>query len=87
MIVGLLRVDGVLDRFGEGKEAVDGLAVFDELQRREAAAGEEAEDLRGGIAQLAQRLAGVEERLSRLGDCPGDGGRGAERIPARRRRL
>jgi hypothetical protein len=37
-----------------------------ELQRREAAAREEAEELRGRIAQLAERLAGVEERLSRL---------------------
>jgi len=38
----------------------------DELHRREAAAGAEAEELRGRIAQLAERLAGVEERLSRL---------------------
>jgi len=41
-------------------------SLIDELQRREAAAREEAEDLRGQIAQLAERLAGVEERLSRL---------------------
>ncbi len=41
-------------------------SLIDELQRREAAAREEAEDLRGRIAQLAERLAGVEERLSRL---------------------
>jgi cell division septum initiation protein DivIVA len=41
-------------------------SLIDELQRREAAAREEAEDLRARIAQLAERLAGVEERLSRL---------------------
>jgi cell division septum initiation protein DivIVA len=38
----------------------------DELRRREAAARAEAEELRGRIAQLAERLAGAEERLSRL---------------------
>ena len=41
-------------------------SLIDELQRREAAVREEAEELRGRIAQLAERLAGVEERLSRL---------------------
>jgi hypothetical protein len=41
-------------------------SLIDELQRREAAARDEAEELRGRIAQLAERLAGVEERLSRL---------------------
>jgi hypothetical protein len=41
-------------------------SLIDELQRREAAAREEAEGLRGQIAQLAECLAGVEERLSRL---------------------
>jgi hypothetical protein len=41
-------------------------SLFDELQRREAAARPEAEELRGRIAQLAERLAGAEERLSRL---------------------
>jgi hypothetical protein len=41
-------------------------SLIDELQRREAAAREEAEELRGRIAQLAERLAGVGERLSRL---------------------
>jgi hypothetical protein len=40
-------------------------SLADELQRREAAARAEAEELRGRIAQLAERLAGVEERLSR----------------------
>jgi hypothetical protein len=41
-------------------------SLIDELQRREAAARAEAEGLRGQIAQLTERLAGVEERLSRL---------------------
>ena len=41
-------------------------SLVDELQRREAAARAEAEELRGRIAELAERLAGVEERLSRL---------------------
>jgi hypothetical protein len=47
-------------------------SLIDELQRREAVARAEAEELRGRIAQLAERLDGVEERLSRL-DRPGDG--------------
>jgi hypothetical protein len=41
-------------------------SLIDELQRREAAARAEAEELRGRIAELAERLVGVEERLSRL---------------------
>jgi cell division septum initiation protein DivIVA len=41
-------------------------SLIDELQRREAAAREEAEELRGQIAELTERLAGAEERLSRL---------------------
>ena len=41
-------------------------SLIDELQRREAAARAEAGQLRGQIAELAERLAGVEERLSRL---------------------
>ena len=41
-------------------------SLVDELHRREAAARAEAEELRGRIAELAERLAGVEERLSRL---------------------
>ena len=41
-------------------------SLIDELQRREAVARAEAEELRGRIEQLAERLAGVEERLSRL---------------------
>ena len=40
--------------------------LTDELQRREAAAREEAEELRARIAQLTERLARAEERLSRL---------------------
>jgi hypothetical protein len=41
-------------------------SLIDELQRREAAARAEAEELRGRIAELAESLAVVEERLSRL---------------------
>ena len=41
-------------------------SLIDELQRGEAAARPEAEELRGRIAELAERLAGVEGRLSRL---------------------
>lgn len=41
-------------------------SLIDELQRREAAARAEAEELRGQIAELAERLAQVEERVSRL---------------------
>jgi hypothetical protein len=41
-------------------------SLVDDLRRREAAARAEAERLRGQIAELAERLAGVEERLSRL---------------------
>ena len=41
-------------------------SLVDELRRREAAARAEAERLRGQIAELTERLAGVEERLSRL---------------------
>src|SRR5262249_52647920 len=41
-------------------------SLTDELQRREAAAREEAGELRARIAQLTERLARVEERLSRL---------------------
>jgi hypothetical protein len=41
-------------------------SLIDELQRREAAARAQAEELRGQIAELAGRLAGVEEQLSRL---------------------
>jgi len=41
-------------------------SLIDELQRRGAAARAEAEELRGQIAELAERLAQVEERVSRL---------------------
>jgi hypothetical protein len=41
-------------------------SLIDELQRREAAARAEAEELRARIAQLTEALAGAEERLSRL---------------------
>ena len=41
-------------------------SLIDELQRREAAARAEAEELRRRIAELAERLAQAEERLSRL---------------------
>jgi hypothetical protein len=41
-------------------------SLIDELQRREAAARAEAEELRGRIAELTERLARAEERLSRL---------------------
>src|SRR5262249_2994680 len=51
-------------------------SLIDELRRRGAAARAEAERLRGQIAQLAERLAGVEEQLSRLGIARGGGGEG-----------
>jgi hypothetical protein len=41
-------------------------SLFDELERREAAARAEAEELRGQIAELTERLAVAEERLARL---------------------
>ncbi|HEX4661794.1 MAG TPA: hypothetical protein VH307_30735 [Streptosporangiaceae bacterium] len=41
-------------------------SLIDELQRREAAAREEAEELRGRIAQLTEHLGRADERLSRL---------------------
>jgi hypothetical protein len=41
-------------------------SLVDELQRRETAARAEAEQLREQIAELTERLAGVEEQLSRL---------------------
>ena len=41
-------------------------SLVDELRRRETAARAEAERLRGRIAELTERLAGVEEQLSRL---------------------
>src|SRR5262245_40401729 len=41
-------------------------SLIEELQRREAAARREADELRGEIAWLGERLARAEERLSRL---------------------
>jgi hypothetical protein len=41
-------------------------SLIDELQRREAAARAEADELRGPIAELTERLAQAGERLSRL---------------------
>jgi hypothetical protein len=41
-------------------------SLVEELLRREAAARKKADELREEIAKLAERLAGVEERLSRL---------------------
>jgi hypothetical protein len=47
-------------------EARGGGSLIDELQRWKAAAPAEVEELRGRIAELAERLARVEERPSRL---------------------
>jgi len=41
-------------------------SLIDELQRRETTANAKTKHLHGQIAQLAERLAGVEEQLSRL---------------------
>jgi hypothetical protein len=41
-------------------------SLVDELHRREAAARAEAEELRGRIAELGERLAQAEEQVSRL---------------------
>ncbi len=41
-------------------------SLIEELQRREAAARQEADELRGEIARLNERLARAGERLSRL---------------------
>ena len=41
-------------------------SLIEELRRRETAARQEADGLRGEIARLNERLAGAEERLSRL---------------------
>ena len=42
-------------------------SLIEELQRREAAARREVDELRGEIAQLNERLTQAEEKLSRLG--------------------
>ncbi len=41
-------------------------SLIEELRRREAAARQEVDELRGEIARLSERLARAEERLSRL---------------------
>ena len=41
-------------------------SLIEELQRREAAARQEVNELRGEIARLNERLARAGERLSRL---------------------
>jgi hypothetical protein len=41
-------------------------SLIEELQRREAAARREVDELRGEIARLSEQLARAEERLSRL---------------------
>jgi predicted nucleic acid-binding Zn-ribbon protein len=41
-------------------------SLIEELQRREAAARREADELRSEIARLSERLARAEETLSRL---------------------
>jgi chromosome segregation ATPase len=51
---------------GKGREGRVMGSLLEELERREAEARAEAEELRGRIAELAQRLAVAEERLARL---------------------
>jgi chromosome segregation ATPase len=65
-MVELLPMPAVFYCFGQRVRRRLMGSLIDELQRREAAARAEAEELRGRIAQLAERLAGVEEQLSRL---------------------
>jgi hypothetical protein len=65
-MVGLLLVPAGFYCFGQGQGGRLMGSLVDELQRREAMARAEAEELRGRIAELAECLAQVEERLSRL---------------------
>src|SRR5262249_61401432 len=65
-MVGLLPPPAAFYCCGRSKEAGLMGSLIDELQRREAAAGAEAEELRRRIAELAEQLAQAEERLSRL---------------------
>src|SRR5260370_30464020 len=65
-MVGRLPVPAGFYCFGQEQGGRLMGSLIDELRRREAAARAEAEELRGRIAELAERLAGVEERLSRL---------------------
>ncbi len=51
-------------RVGAGRCPI--ASLIEELQRREAAARQEADELRGEIARLNERLARAEERLARL---------------------
>lgn len=66
MMVGLLLVPAVFYCFVQQVRRRLMGSLVDELQRREAAARAEAQELRGRIAELAERLVGVEEQLSRL---------------------
>jgi hypothetical protein len=65
-MVGLLPPPAVFYCFGQQVRRRLLGSLVDELQRREAAPRAEAEELRGRIAQLTERLVGVEEQLSRL---------------------
>jgi hypothetical protein len=65
-MVGLLPVPAVFYCFVQQVRRRLMGSLIGELQRRESAARAEAEQLRGQIARLAERLAGVEEQLSRL---------------------
>ena len=69
-------------------------SLIEELQRREAAARHEVDELRGEIARLSERLARAEERLSRLeitretvAEILGGAGDGARRGGKRSRRA
>ena len=48
-------------------------SLIDELQRREAAARAEAEELRGRIAELAEQSGRGRGAAVAAGDHPGDG--------------
>jgi hypothetical protein len=64
-MIGMLRLSAAFYCLGRRKVAPMG-SLIDELERREAAARAEAEQLRGQIAEPAGCLAQAEERLSRL---------------------
>src|SRR5260221_2153995 len=57
---------GHLLPFGRGARRCPMGSLIEELQRREAAARQEVDELRGEIARLNERLARAEEALSRL---------------------
>jgi hypothetical protein len=65
-MVGLLSALVSFCCCGGSKEAGVTGSLIGELRRRETAARVVAEELRGWIAELAEQLAQVEERLSRL---------------------